>query len=200
MGAVSLGNARPRSDTNGSKVIQVAQKELQPFPSNTTDSSLRLSRTNVYKYTGPMNPFEREVLDKAFIVALEMAQIARQPKDIPAKTADSIFAKYFPTSDRAVVMQVFRNIVGPTYPRQGNPKFVNITVDVANTTGVCPPQSNETGRTLFEAYTDAHSTISVCPDFWPYIGNWPEPSCQDVGSIVNHIMNVPGALILHEST
>ena len=200
MGPVGLSNARLRSDTNGSKVIRLEQTELQILLSKTTDDSHRLDRTHVYKYHEPIDPFKREVFDRAFTVALEIAQIAMQPQGIPAKTADSIFRKYFPISDKAAVMQIFSNIVGPTYPRQGNPKFADITVDMANTTGICPPESNEKGRRLFYIHTDQHSTIDVCPDFWPYIGNWPEPSCQEVGTIVSHVMNVPGASVLHEFT
>ena len=147
-----------------------------------------------------MTDFERGVLDKAFTDALEMAQVAIHPKGIRPKTADAIFDKYFPRSDKALVMQIFKNIVGATYTRMGNPKFADIIVDVANITGVCPPQSTEKGRRLFHGKTDGNSTISFCPDFWPYIGNWPEPSCQDVGSIVSHVMSLPGASVLHEFT
>ena len=152
----------------------------------------------MYSYQGSMTPRQREVLDKGFIIALEMAQNAILPRGIKAKTADKIYEKYFPAADRAEVHQVYKNIVGPTYPRQGNPKLADITVDLANTTGVCPPESNEPGRKVWFVYTDGHSTLEFCPDFWLYIGNWLEPSCQEVGNIVSHVMNVPGASILHE--
>ena len=151
-------------------------------------------------YRGKIEPRQREVLDKAFIVSLEMAQAVLQPKGIPPKTADKIFEKYFSISERTAVHAVFKNIVGSTYPRAGNPKFADVTVDTVNSTGVCPPLSEEKDRTAYYINTDGHSTMTVCSDFWLYIGNWPETTCQDVGEIVSHVMNVPGASILHEFT
>ncbi|KAL8851776.1 MAG: hypothetical protein Q9221_003290 [Calogaya cf. arnoldii] len=93
-----------------------------------------------------MTPHQREVLDKAFTTALEMAQIANQPRRMSAATADMIFAKYFPIADKAAVIRVFKKILGNTYPRQGHPGFANVTVDMANTKGICPPESSEPGR------------------------------------------------------
>ena len=160
---------------------------------NTTDLWRSLQERHIYNYEGlHQNSFQLQTLNTAFSDAITLALLAMNPPStIPPETANQIFEKYFPNSDKETVMKVYQNIIGGN-THTGNARFAHVTVDLEDARGVCPPPGSG-----FYINTDAEFYITICPDFWAEgVNELPYCSAVAVDSISSHRMVTPGSAML----
>lgn len=50
---------------------------------------------------------------------------------------------------------------------------------------------------VFNSSTGAEKMV-ICPGFWTGIARVTPPTCENIGSIVSHMMRFPAGTILHE--
>ena len=160
---------------------------------NTTNFIRSLQERDIYNYEGlHQTPFQLQTLNKAYSDAITLALLAMNPPStIPPETANQIFEKYFPNSDKGTVMKVYQNIIGGN-THTGNARFAQVTVDLEDARGVCPAPGSG-----FYINTDAESYITICPDFWAEgVNDLPYCSAVAVDSISSDRMITPGSAML----
>lgn len=159
---------------------------------STTNFMSSLQERDRYNYVGVYDNSRLPILNQAYSDAITLALLAMNPPStISPDTANQIYEKYFPQSDKATVMKVYQNIIGGN-THTGNAQFSQVTVDLADAQGICPPSGSG-----FYANTDSQFSITICPDFWTDgYGKLPYCSAVAVDSILSEQMITPGSAML----
>ena len=152
---------------------------------------------------------ETQQINDAFLDAIELASYAIT-SDID--TNGPIFGKYFANADKAIVRDVFMNIIGrPSNPSNPNPygsvTLGRITVTRSDPDGDCAADPRLMAQ--LTAYDTATPTLEVCPIAGlrhGSIGRGPPRrgpnvvECENLGNTVSWRMETLGSILLHEYT
>lgn len=154
--------------------------------------STSLAKRDIYTFVPGATEVQRATLIKAFSDAIFLALNAlRPPQHLGEGQQLEILNKYFPLQDRDTVERIYNSIIGYN-PHVGSAAFGHLVIDAIDTEHLCPP----TGSYNFMVLTG--TTITVCPDFWTYIGNFPPRECSDIPEdITSWRMAFPGDSIFH---
>ena len=156
------------------------------LPSNTSPAIKR----DLYQLIGEDTAIRKQLIITAFYEALTLADTARSSR------TDRIFKKYFRLQDRAVVNQVFSNILGSN-PKIGAPQLGDINVVFGDPKRVCQDRFRSE-----MAYTEGPPpTITVCDGLWTYTGTtFEHKECYQLGTAVTRAMQSISSVVLHEFT
>lgn len=156
------------------------------LPSNTSPAIKR----DLYQLVGEDTAYRKELITTAFYEALTLAETARSSHN------DRIFKKYFRLQDRAVVNQVFSNILGSN-PKIGAPQLGDIEVLFGDPKRIC--QDRSMGEMAYSP--GSPPTITVCDALWTYTGTtFEHKQCYQLGTAVTRAMQSISSVVLHEFT
>ena len=151
-----------------------------------------LSKRDEYTFVPGISSHQHSVLTKAYSDAIFLALNAlHPPPSISPDEGATAFNRYFPPHTQSIVNRVFNTIVGGNI-NSGNAAFQHLLIDVNDHNNLC-------GTTGLSNFINRNGTIiTICPEFWTYIGDLPERSCADLpDDIVSWQMVFPGDSILN---